>query len=247
MKYVTYVLLNHAGIPFYVGAGKEDRPLQHFSGKGGGRPEVQKIVDEHREKGLSLSYRVIETYENKSDAFDAEKSLISLFGRISDGGILVNICTGGAGCPGYTPSDEMRAYNSKAQKIRFSNESERLAISEATRKGMNNDVVRSKISDGLLAKWNDEAYRNRQIAAHTGKKDTDVTRKKKSDALSRSWANGDRKSKYSDEVIYDVYTSKGHVPVSEIAAKYGMNRTYIHKIWRHERCVLNLKRLGIIL
>jgi|UniRef100_A0AB39ACI1 hypothetical protein len=247
MKYVTYVLMNHDGIPFYVGAGREDRPQQHFSGKRGGRPEVQKIVDEHREKGLSLSYRIIGTYENKSDAFDAEKSLISLFGRISDGGILVNICTGGAGCPGYTPNDEMRAHNSKVQKIRFNNESERLAISEATRKGMDNDVVRSKISDGLLAKWNDETYRNRQIAAHTGKKDTDATRKKKSDALSRSWENGDRKSKYSDEVIYDVYTSKGHVPVSEIAAKYGMNPTYVHKIWRHERCVLNLKRLGIIL
>lgn len=245
MNFVTYVLLNSDGIVFYVGAGSPSRPLKHLSSSGG-RPQVQSVIDDHRKRGLDISYKIISHHESKEDAFNAEKMLISMLGKVENGGLLLNVCDGGAGSPGYRASEQQRLENAERQRVRFLNVDERLKTSITTRIAMEDPQIRSKISMGMLNKWEDEDYRNRQIASHTGKKDTEITRKKKSSSLVNAWLDGKRSGKYSDEVVGEVYSSKGLMHVNEVAERYGMNPTYVHKIWRHERCVTALKRLGVI-
>lgn len=246
MRYVTYVLLDSNDVPFYVGAGLPSRPLSHFKPKGGGRPEVNKIIKQHREKDLTVNYKILGEFESKDEAFLAEKFLISTIGKIEQGGTLVNICDGGAGATGFKHSEVQNLQNSLRQKIRFGSLEERNKTSETTKIGMSDPNVRRKVSEGLLKKWQDDDFRNQQVLSHTGKKDSCETKQKKSKSLVESWENGIRKGKYSDAVIMDVYSKKGLVKVEDVAEIYGMNPTYVHKIWRHERCRMALKRLGVI-
>lgn len=246
MKYITYMLLDSEGIPFYVGAGKPSRPLKHFTKSGGGRPLVHNIISEHRRKGLEVTHIVTGEFDDKDDAFSAEVLLISLIGKVSDGGTLVNTCDGGKGIKGFKFSEEHRAMNSVRQIERFSDMSERVKISTRTRAAMANTDLRRHISTKLKDKWRDDDYRIKQTIAHTGKKDTNETRLKKSQSQSRAWNTGHRQGKYSDEIIADIYSKKGNTSVHDVAALYDMNPTYVHKIWRHERCVTALKRLGVL-
>ena len=244
--FVTYILSDDDGVPFYVGAGNEQRPLQHMTGSGG-RPLVNAIIDEHRARGSDVDVSIVKFHDTIDDAFNHEKYLIAVYGKRSEGGLLVNICDGGKGSKGYKASEESRAANSKRNIDRFSSIDERLKISLATKKAMARPDVIDKLSKAAVANWSDESFRLRQIEAHTGHKDSDLTRERKAEAQKKAWENGTKVGKYTDEQVLEVYRMKGVVNVNEVAAMYGMNPTYVHKIWRHERCVSSLKRLGIVI
>lgn len=243
--YDVYILVTDSGVPFYVGVGNENRINNHLKGSGG-REEVNKIIKEHRDRGSEIEVKIIRTFTDKSDAFSLEVELISNIGRVCDGGTLVNKTTGGAGVSGYELTDEQRDNISSGQIRRFSKQEERDKISSATREAMRHESIRDKCRNGIILAWSDPDFRERQVKAHTGKKDSESTKLKKSESCAKSWAEGKRSGKYSDKEIAHVYSLKGVKSPKEVALLYGMNPTYVSKIWRHERCKVALKRLGVI-
>lgn len=90
----TYVYhYPETNVPFYVGHGTFKRPYCHL------KPSVTgvcaDVVRELRAKGLSPLIEVIPV-SSKSEAEDLEAELVKKYGRISEGGTLVNICPGGS-------------------------------------------------------------------------------------------------------------------------------------------------------
>ncbi len=243
--FITYGLIDDKGNLFYVGAGNQGRPAQHLNGTSG-RKEVLSIVKEHKDRGSEISVRIFGEFERKSDAFRHERELICKYGRRSDGGLLINKSLGGAGNYGYEFTKDQRATCSLSAKARYSREGEREKVSEGTRRAMECEKVRSRISQKLKKKWQQDEFRKKLVDAHTGVKDSDETKARKAEAQKLAWSEGKRTGKYTDEQVRDVYLSKGKESASVIAQRHGMNPTYVHKIWRHERCVMNLIRLGFI-
>jgi hypothetical protein len=243
--YMTYVLLTDTGVPFYAGAGDKNRIDRHLRGAGG-RSEVNKVIGEHHRRGTTIGHRVVKWFDLKDDAFAHEVELIRQIGKISDGGTLVNICDGGAGVTGYRASESQRLATSQRNIERFSDPAERKRTSDATIAAMADPTIRSVISEKLINKWQDPSYRSQQVESHTGHRDTDETKALKAAKIKSAWNDGTRRGKYTDEEISVVYNCKGMWSVEDTAAIYGMNPTYVHKIWRHERCRMALQRLGII-
>lgn len=241
----VYMLYKDDGTPFYVGAGNNRRIDNHIGGSGG-RASVNEIITEHRNRGSEISHDIVATYGTKEEAFAAEIKLIATIGKISDGGTLVNVTDGGAGVKGYKATENSNLKNSQRGRDRFSDPLERKRISEATRKAMLDPSIRAKISAKLKSKWKDEDFAQRQRDSHTGIKDSESTKENKSKSCAKSWSDGRRKGKYTDEQVNMVYSMKGFCDVNEVASLYGMNPTYVHKIWRHERCRMALIRLGIV-
>lgn len=244
--YVTYVLKDEHGVPFYVGSGSEQRPFDHLRPCGAGRPLVRDEVDRITNGGSSVSVDIIGEFSSKEEAFSLEKKLIAEFGKRAESGLLVNICDGGLGSSGYRATDEQRIANSARVSKFYESIDERIRTSILTKTAMECPEIRSKISKALKNKWQSAEFRERLVSAHTGLKDSELTKKRKADAQREVWASGKKVGKYTDEQVAAIYAMKGSVRADEVAKIYGMNTTYVHKIWRHERCRTNLQRLGII-
>lgn len=243
--YVTYILSCDKNIPFYVGAGNIGRPYKNGQGSKCHK-DILKIINEHHSRGSDIIRTIAATFETKSEAFEYEIMLISKFGKRSSGGLLLNICDGGLGIKGYKFPDVHRKQMSDRMKIYMANVENRLKLSESLKSVMKNKEIRKTISDKLKEKWKNDEFRSKCVNSHTGLKDSELTKKRKAVACSKSWNDGKRKGKYTDEEIKDIYDSKGKWDVHTLARKYGMNPTYIHKIWRHERCRMALKRIGVL-
>lgn len=241
----VYIMMKDDGTPFYVGAGNDNRISDHFKGCGG-RKEVNKIIAEHKSRNSNVTYRIDSVHTCEDEAFKRECELIRLLGRLCDGGTLVNITKGGKGVTGYKQSPQQVIENSRRSIERFKNQSERDKISVATKLAMEDPELRSHISEKLKEKWKDPEFIKKQRDVKTGVLDSEQTKVKKSKACASSWANGLRKGKYTDEQVSTVYSMKGLCSASEASKVYNMNPTYVHKIWRHERCKMALTRLGII-
>lgn len=243
--FFVYKLLDCSGNVFYVGAGNEKRVQAQRSGNGR-IPAVQKIFNEHCNEGKKVSLVIDSEHDSKESAFLREKELIAEYGKRREGGLLVNICDGGAGVPGYKATEESRKANSQRMKEKMSSDIARKSVSEATKKSMENKELRSYISAKLKEKWSSEEFRLKQIASHTGYKQSEASKAAKSAALRKAWSIGVKVGKYTDEQVSEVYSMKGVMNVKDVAERFGMNPTYVHKIWRHERCVSALRRLGLI-
>ena len=89
--FYTYMWLREDGRPYYVGKGKGNRG---FTG------------NNHRVKCPTNPDLIItQTWPSEKDAFEAEKFLISYYGKLSDkSGCLANLTDGGEGCCGYQPA-----------------------------------------------------------------------------------------------------------------------------------------------
>lgn len=244
--FITYILRKDDGQAFYVGAGKENRPRMHIGGYGG-IPAVLDVINEHEGRGSSVIVEVESIHNNKDSAFSRESKLIKEIGRKDlNKGPLVNLTDGGPGVCGMRVSDANIERMSKTQKERFKNPEEREKLSIATKKGMRSREVREKCRNGIIKAWSNPDYRAHQVLVHTGKVDSDKTRMKKSESLCRSWASGKRLGKYTDDQVKIIYDLKGVKTPKEAAEIYGMNPTYVSKIWRQERCRMALKRLGYL-
>ena len=105
---VVYIHRRQDGTPFYVGTGNPMRPW-NFGARtqawhGAALRENNKIQVEVVAEGLSLEA-----------ALELEKTLITQFGRVEDGGVLVNRSTGGAtGSSGVRQTPEHREKRSQA-------------------------------------------------------------------------------------------------------------------------------------
>ena len=244
--FITYILKRDNGEAFYVGAGKENRPKKHLSG-GGGIPAVINVIKEHRDRGSNILIYVDSNHESRRSAFYREVELIKEIGRSDNSnGTLVNLTDGGEGVSGLNVSQDRIRMMSEFQTERFKSYSERVRTSIATKKGMDCEEVRRKCKDGITKAWSNQEYRDHQVKAHTGHKDSDATKQKKAEAQSLAWNDGRRKGKYTDDQVGVVYRLKGIKKSLEVSKLYGMNPTYVDKIWRKERCKMALKRLGYL-
>lgn len=130
-KCVYLHLRKSNGIPFYVGQGTETRPYYAFKSSRG--KEWTEIVEE--EGGFTV--QIIATNLTKNEANEIETSEIQKWGRIQDGGPLINKSLG-QGLAGMQQTYEHRRKRSEAMKgknlgRKYSDEA-KAKIAEASRK-----------------------------------------------------------------------------------------------------------------
>jgi len=124
-QFYTYLWLRQDGTPYYVGKGKGYRAFTNCN---------RKVVKKPTEKLLII----LEYHESESQAFEAERFLISFYGRFDIGtGCLRNMTDGGDGA---SPSLETRkkiGLASKGNNYAKGNSNRKGAVvSESTRKKM---------------------------------------------------------------------------------------------------------------
>lgn len=104
-------------------------------------------------------------------------------------------------------TDEIRAKCSKAQKERFANmtEEEKLAFNAKCKEVSNCESVISANSIAHKELWQNEEYRQKQIASHTGKSVTEETKEKCRKNSLALWQNEEYRKKVSDAL-----KAKGH-------------------------------------
>lgn len=196
-KYYTYAFLRKDGTPYYIGKGLKKRVYVYRS-KGARRP-----TDKNR-------ILILKSNLTEEEAFRHEVYMIALFGRKDLGtGILHNRTNGGEGCSGRECKVETRKKISEAQlgekhhsygKKWWNNPLTDEEISSCKKPGEGWVTGRSKqfrttISERLKGKPQSEEHRRnnsecRKGSKHHGygKKRTDETRRKQSEAkLGKVW------------------------------------------------------------
>ncbi len=146
MNYYVYELFNPKNEnTYYIGKGCKDRCKQHFrkairleeSDKFGNKHLYYKINNLYDEMGKSgLKYKIVETFEDETAAYNFEKQLISEYG-------LENLCNIRKGGEGIINTPEIRSRISSSVKNWRKNLTE-----EKEQK------LRSKISKGQKKFWN---------------------------------------------------------------------------------------------
>ena len=97
IMFYTYLWLRDDGTPYYVGKGIKRRPFRKSS------PSKDRII--------------LQEWDLECEAFEAEKFLISFYGRKDrDTGCLRNLTDGGEGTVGWIPSQSFREKQSKIHK-----------------------------------------------------------------------------------------------------------------------------------
>jgi hypothetical protein len=97
-NYYVYIYYSEEWVPYYVGKGVGKRCFD--------RREITVPTREYIQRFYFLT---------EQEAFDTEVQLIAHFGRVCDGGTLMNKTIGGPGMSGFSPSEETR------QKLSISN------------------------------------------------------------------------------------------------------------------------------
>src|SRR5271157_5628100 len=88
MTFYTYLWLREDGTPYYVGKGTGQRAFVNYQ-----RTIFRPVQDERI---------IVQEHETESEALEAERFLISFYGRIDLGtGCLRNLTDGGEGLSGY--------------------------------------------------------------------------------------------------------------------------------------------------
>lgn len=94
--------------PIYIGKGKGLRPTKHYtlykSNNNRFYSKMKSIVD----GGLKSEFILLKENLTESEAFECEKNLIKLIGRIENGGTLTNLTDGGEGQSGFKFSEETK-------------------------------------------------------------------------------------------------------------------------------------------
>jgi hypothetical protein len=132
----VYIHRRQDGTPFYVGTGNPVRPwnlvARTQAWHGVALRENNRIQVEVVAENLSLEA-----------ALELEKTLIAEFGRLEDGGVLINRSTGGAtGASGVRQTPEHRAKRSAAMKGK-------------NLKNRHTDEAKAKISERSKKMWED--------------------------------------------------------------------------------------------
>ena len=102
--YYAYLLKRPNGIPFYVGKGKGRRCYVHLKPwhlkKDENHLKVN-VIKQIRHDGGEPVVEILEKNLTEVDAFRIETEQIKLYGRVANGGILVNMTDGGEGQSGF--------------------------------------------------------------------------------------------------------------------------------------------------
>jgi hypothetical protein len=132
--FYTYLWLRDDGTPYYVGKGRGERGFTNVG---------------HRVRYPGKKFTIIQEWPSENDAFEAEKFLISYYGRLDLGtGCLANLTAGGSGgatrC-GYTNTERQKQCVSNALKDRVITQEHRDRLSKAKLGKPNPAVVDSNI------------------------------------------------------------------------------------------------------
>lgn len=195
--YVYAIFRPWDGSPCYIGKGMEDRINQHRrAGANHYNPMLADIFKEAKRLGIEVPIAKIRQSLTNGEALDTEIALISAIGR---GGLgpLVNMTDGGEGMSGHKASEDHKRKISAAQKHRAPASAETRAKISAARKGTKaSEETRKKLSAAKIGNRNAagqdrswfrhtaaskaklSASRQGIAGSFTGKKHTNVTRKK---------------------------------------------------------------------
>jgi hypothetical protein len=137
--FYTYLWLRYDGTPYYVGK-------SHW----GGKPERA------YRKGSPPKERVlIQEFSSEEEAFEAEKFLISFYGRKNTvGGILINLTDGGEGGAGHIKPLSARLAASLRMRGQKLSEEVRRKISEATKGRIISEAQRQEHRQKMTGKGN---------------------------------------------------------------------------------------------
>jgi group I intron endonuclease len=162
-RFYTYAYLREDRTPYYIGKGSGKRIYQQ-NGKPCGVPK-------DKNKIIFLKQNLIE-----EDAFNHEKYIISVFGRIDIGtGVLRNKSDGGQGSSGAIRSEETKKKMSESLKGRIFTEKHRKNIGKSSEGRIFSKESRKKMSESHLGKFVGEK------SPVYGKKHTEQTKRKLSE------------------------------------------------------------------
>jgi len=118
--YYTYAYLRKDGSPYYIGKGTRYRAWNR-------NPEDR--VKAPKDKSRIL---ILKKFENEDDAFKHEIYMIAVYGRKSDGGILINITSGGEGTSHPKSEEHKRKIaESNTGVLRSEETKKRMSVSSA--------------------------------------------------------------------------------------------------------------------
>lgn len=170
-QYYTYLYLRvwdgefPAGTPYYVGKGCNKRAF--------------KWSDHRLAIPEDPTYIIIQHFDTEADAFEAEKFLITYYGRIDLGtGCLRNLTEGGEGCSGRTLSSEVRRKISDAHAGKTLSAQTRAKISTAHKGKTLPEEQRKKMSESRMGRQFSVATREKISIANTGKHHSEETCRK---------------------------------------------------------------------
>jgi hypothetical protein len=194
---------------YYIGKGKEDRTKKHLQPYylRKDTPTNRKHKEILSENLKPLFIKVKEDLE-EWEAFNLERDLIDSIGLDN----LTNLCNGGGGCAGYSPTKDQRERMSRAQKRYLENHKhswEGKKHSEETRKKMSRSATgrkhtkrtKKRLSVAMKGENNPNFGKSRseetrrkiseankgKPGSWMGKKHTKETRKKMSEARKKYW------------------------------------------------------------
>jgi hypothetical protein len=187
-KFYVYVLYRRDGVtPFYVGMGHGYRWMEHEYDCAEGKSPKDDIIAEFIKDGLVVPKKKIAENLDWESGCALESQLILSIGRLPNGP-LVNK-TDGTGGTGRFPDAETREKMRRAKlgttRI-FSEEHKRKLSEHAKRRNATPEykaLLRSRTG------WNHTAEANeKNRIAHLGKKQSEETRRKRSESLKRVYA-----------------------------------------------------------
>lgn len=150
--YYVYVFFRPNGIPCYVGLGTKNRIQRQFASSH--NPHLARIM---AKAGGTLPVVKVREGLSFEQAAETEIALIAALGREIDGGILVNISTGGEGASGVGPSESCL----EAIKIAMQRPETRENCRQAKLGTKASDATRQKMSEARIGmKMSEEACAN---------------------------------------------------------------------------------------
>lgn len=132
--FYTYVWKNERGVPFYVGKGYGKRAWVITK-------RSKDFMDIY--SSCTCSVEIADQFIHESQAFAHEIHLIAKYGRVENGGTLVNMTDGGEGASGLS--------HSECAKIKMSLLRRGHAVSEETRRKISASQIGKRLSDEHVA------------------------------------------------------------------------------------------------
>lgn len=151
--------------PFYIGKGHNWRAYDFATRRGRCKTKIKSLC----KIGLKQIVDIVQIVRNEKLAFDLEKLLIVLIGRLDIGtGILTNHTNGGEGPSGWKHSDQTKRLMSLQRKGRIVSDITR----EKMRKAQQNrpEEVLRKISQSKMGHYTSEETKKKMSISHLGKK-----------------------------------------------------------------------------
>jgi len=113
MNYYTYAYLREDGTPYYIGKGVDNRAYVAHKRKNGRdfKPKSKNQII------------ILKKFNNETQAYNHEKYMIYLYGLKINGGLLINLTSGGdgGGKIKYSIEERDEAYKNKAKEYRRNN------------------------------------------------------------------------------------------------------------------------------